>query len=148
MQQKHFHIINLTLTTKMIKKKKKILPFIEQILRVRPFCPLVKPWCVENICIEVQVYWTLKSTPFYASLRNKQTNKTKKNKAWDDKFARDSSAVPVKALMYPIFLSLFSYTAPQNPKQTTQQKLKTNQKNLPNASHIPASLWKEKLLLF
>ena len=35
MQQKHFHIINLTLTTKMIKKKKKILPFIEQILRVK-----------------------------------------------------------------------------------------------------------------
>ena len=135
MQQKHFHIINLTLTTKMIKKKK-ILPFIEQILCVRPFSPLAKPWCVENICIEVQVYWTLKSTPLYASLRNKQTNKT------------NSSAAPVKALMYPIFLSLFSYIAPQNPKQTTQQKLKTNQKNLPNASHIPASLWKEKLLLF
>lgn len=82
-------------------------------------------------------------------LSKKQTNKqNKKSKAWDDKFAGDSSAAPVKALMYPIFLSLFSYIAPQNPKQTTQQKLKTNQKNLPNASHIPASLWKEKLLLF
>ena len=52
-------------------------------------------------------------------LSKKQTNKqNKKSKAWDDKFAGDSSAAPVKALIYPIFLSLFSYIAPQNPKQT------------------------------